>query len=284
MYEVGTWKRGPQLGPGTPLDATSELAILGQPNGIYRLVGLATGRELARLEDQEQNTGQAVFSPDGAWVVIEARNGLRVWDLRRIRAGLAELDLDWVGPPYPKANDAGNEPPLEVTIDRGVIDVERVADELRRKGDLAGALAAIQKAQALAPDDPWLNSNLSLLLVLRPDLKLSDAQWAVGLGKKAVSAVPNCWGYWRALGVVHHFAGDDALAVKALTRSMELHQGGEAYDYFPLAAAHQKLGNKQDARIWYDRGVAWMAANRPPYVAEVAILRADAEALLGIEK
>jgi hypothetical protein len=55
-------------------------------------------------------------------------------------------------------------------------------------------------------------------------------------------------------------------------------------DDFPLAAAHQKLGNKQDARIWYDRGVAWMADNKSPFVAELAILRADAEALLGIEK
>src|SRR5262249_41186279 len=125
MYEVGTWKPGPQLGPGTPWDATSELAILGQPNGTYSLVELATGRELARLEDQEQNTGHAVFSPDGARVVIQARDGLRVWDLRRIRAGLAELGLDWDAPPYPKADDAGKERLLEVTINRGVIDAER---------------------------------------------------------------------------------------------------------------------------------------------------------------
>jgi hypothetical protein len=72
--------------------------------------------------------------------------------------------------------------------------------------------------------------------------------------------------------------------VKALTRSLELRQWGDAFDYFPLAAAHQKLGNKGEARKWYDRGVAWMADNKHPYVAELAILRADAEALLGIEK
>src|SRR5262249_10081357 len=50
-YAVDTWAPGPQLGPGVPWDTTEELAVLGQPNGIYRLVELATGRELARLED-----------------------------------------------------------------------------------------------------------------------------------------------------------------------------------------------------------------------------------------
>jgi WD40 repeat protein len=190
MYEVGAWKPGPQLGPGGPLDATSELAILGLPNGIYRLVELATGRELARLEGQEQDVGQAVFSPDGAWVVIQANDGLRVWDLRRIRAGLAELGLDWDAPPYPKADDAGKERLLEVTVDRGVLEVGRVADELRRKGDLAGALAAVQKAQAFAPHDPGLNNYLAYLLVLCPDPKLRDAWRADSPGRPGPARCP----------------------------------------------------------------------------------------------
>jgi tetratricopeptide (TPR) repeat protein len=175
-----------------------------------------------------------------------------------------------------------------VTIDRGNIDVflaaDDVAGELRRQGDLAGALAAIRKAQAVAPNDAWLNSYLAWLLAICPDPKLRDAQRAVELAKKAVDAAPNTWEYWRTLGMAHHFAGDDATAVKALTRALALHKSGEAFDDFPLAAAHQKLGNKQEARKWYDRGVAWAAANEHPYVAELAILRADAEALLGIEK
>jgi WD40 repeat protein len=288
MYEVSTWKPGPRLGPGSPWDATTELAVLGQPNGIYRLVELATGRELARLEDPEQTTGQAAFSPDGTQLVIEAKNGLRVWDLRRIREGLVEMGLDWDAPPFPKAAGAGKMPRLEVTVDRGgmaaYLDADRVAWELRRKGDLAGALAALQEAQAFAPDDPWINSYLASMLALCPDPKLRDPQRAVKLAKKAVDAAPNRWELWRTLGIAHHFAGDDEAAVKALTRSLELRKSGEAFDYFPLAAAHQKLGNKEQACKWYEQGVAWMAANKHPCVAELTILRADAEALLGIEK
>jgi WD40 repeat protein len=288
IYEVGTWKPGPQLGPGTPYDATTERAVLVQSDGIHRLVELATGRELARLEDPEQTIGRAAFSPDGTQLVIEAKNGLRVWDLRLIREGLEEMGLDWAAPPYPKAEGAGKRPRLEVTVDRGDLDAylvaEQVGNELRRKGDVAGALAALQKAQALAPADPGMNNELAYLLALCPDPKLRDPQRAVELARKAVNAAPNTWSYWSTLGIAYHFAGDDAAAVKALTRSLELRKSAEAVVYFPLAAAHQKLGHKEEARKWYDRGVAWMAANKHPYVAELTILRADAEALLGIEK
>jgi serine/threonine protein kinase/WD40 repeat protein len=287
-YAVGTWAPGPRLGPGAPWDATPELAVVGQTNGVYRLVELATGRELARLEDQEQSTGRAAFSPDGAWVVIEAEYGLRVWDLRRLRAGLVDLGLDWDAPPLPKSPDAGRVSPLEVTIDRVGLDAwseaERVADGLRRQGDLAGALAAIQKAHALSPDnDAWHNNYLAYLLALCPDPKLRDAPRAVELGKKSVEVAPDTWGMWRTLGITHHFAGDDEAAVQALTQSLKLRQGGEAFDYFPLAAAHQKLGHQKEARQWYDRGVAWMAEHAHPYAAELAVLRADAEVILGIE-
>jgi tetratricopeptide (TPR) repeat protein len=288
-YAVDTWAPGPRLGPGRPWDAASGLAILGQPNGIYRLVELATGREVARLEDQEQNTGQAVFSPDGAWVVIEAKDGMRAWDLRRIRAGLVDLDLDWAAAPLPRAPEACKVPPLEVTIDRGGLDVwpeaERAADGLRRQGDLAGALAAIQKAHALSPDDdPWHNNLLAHLLVICPDPKLRDAPRGVELSKKTVEAAPDTWEFWRTLGIAHHFAREEKAAVQALTRSLQLRQGGDAVDYFPLAAAHQKLGNKKEARQWYDRGVVWMAEHAHPCADELAVLRADAEAVLGIEK
>jgi eukaryotic-like serine/threonine-protein kinase len=99
VYSVDTWRPGPRLGPGTPWHATADLAVLGQANGIYRLVELTTGRELARLEDPEQGTGAAAFTPDGLQLVVTAQNGLRVWNLRRIREELARLGLDWDGPP-----------------------------------------------------------------------------------------------------------------------------------------------------------------------------------------
>jgi serine/threonine protein kinase/tetratricopeptide (TPR) repeat protein len=123
LYATGTWEPGPSCGPGTPCDISpdSTLAILAQTNGIYRLVELATGRELARLEDPEQNTGAAVFAPDGTKLIVAAKNGLRVWDLRRIRAELAKLGLDWDAPPYLPIKEKKNPSPLEVTVDLGLL-------------------------------------------------------------------------------------------------------------------------------------------------------------------
>ena len=118
LYAAGTWTPGPQLGPGVPWDATSDLAVMGEGNGIYRLVQLTTGRELARLEDPEQNSNAAFLTSDGTKLVITAGNGLRVWDLRLVRRQLAAMGLDWDAPPYPPAA-ANNTPRLSVTVDRG---------------------------------------------------------------------------------------------------------------------------------------------------------------------
>jgi WD40 repeat protein len=128
LFAVGTWEPGPRLGAGVPVAMTGELAILGQTNGIYRLVELATGKELARLEDPEQNVGPAAFTPDGGKLVVAAKNGLRVWDLRRIRAELATLNLDWEAAPIPQA-PTGNAVPLRVQVDPA--DLGMTADQKR---------------------------------------------------------------------------------------------------------------------------------------------------------
>jgi hypothetical protein len=90
--------------------------VLGIPDGVYRLVELATGRELARLEDPEQIAAPAVFTPDGTRLVTSATDGLRVWDLRGIRAELTKLGLDWDAPAYPFTPKSEDAPPLQVTV------------------------------------------------------------------------------------------------------------------------------------------------------------------------
>jgi hypothetical protein len=51
---------------------------------------------------------------------IAVTDGLRIWELRRIRAELVELDLDWAAPPYPPAPEpTAALAPLTVTVDMG---------------------------------------------------------------------------------------------------------------------------------------------------------------------
>ncbi len=124
-FAVGTWESGPHLGLGTPWDLSPDnrLAVVGQGDGIYRLVERATGKELVRLEDPDQVAGSAVFTPDGTRLVIAGDDGLRVWDLRRIRAELVELDLDWAAPPFPQAPAAPRES-LQVQVDLGSLSAQ----------------------------------------------------------------------------------------------------------------------------------------------------------------
>src|SRR5437773_1735233 len=87
--------------------------------GCFRLVTIATGRELARLEDPDRHGGRgawlaATFTPDGTRLVAPSRDGLRVWDLRAIRRELAALGLDWDAPPYPPDDPAG--PPVRLEV------------------------------------------------------------------------------------------------------------------------------------------------------------------------
>jgi Tol biopolymer transport system component len=63
---------------------------------------------------------------------------------------------------------------------------------------------------------------------------------------------------------------------------MELRKGGDSFDWFFLAMAHEKLGDKEKARQWYDRATRWMDKNQPTN-EELASFRAEAAQLLGVD-
>jgi serine/threonine protein kinase/WD40 repeat protein len=107
LWEVDTWREVRHLGGlGFAFSPDSRLVAVGEKHGPIRLVLVETGREVARLTAPEPNWYCPVcFSPDGAHLIATHGDfkGLYVWDLRRIRAQLAGLDLDWEAPPYPLA-------------------------------------------------------------------------------------------------------------------------------------------------------------------------------------
>ena len=61
----------------------------------------------------------------------------------------------------------------------------------------------------------------------------------------------------NTLGAAHYRAGDWVAAIEALNKSMELRQGGDAFDWYFLAMAEWRRGNKDEARRWYDKAAAW---------------------------
>jgi len=64
---------------------------------------------------------------------------------------------------------------------------------------------------------------------------------------------------------------------------MELRRGGDSTDWFFLAMAHEKLGDKEKARQWYDRATRWMDKNQATD-EELRRFRAEATQVLGVDK
>jgi WD40 repeat protein len=130
LWAVGSWREGPVLGGVSGVAfafSPSENLLAAETGyGAVRLVEPDTGRECARLEDPDQvRVAWACFSPDGTQLLTSGGGDgawVRVWDLRAVRAGLAERGLDWERPPYPPAGAAEGAPKLRVEVDRGDLD------------------------------------------------------------------------------------------------------------------------------------------------------------------
>jgi uncharacterized protein HemY len=102
----------------------------------------------------------------------------------------------------------------------------------------------------------------------------------VKLAGQALAREPNNGNFQNTLGVALYRTHDWVGAIKALERGLELRHGGTATDFFFLAMAHWKRGDKEKARTWFDKGVAWMGQNSLDNL-DLEAIRAEAKATLG---
>jgi tetratricopeptide (TPR) repeat protein len=134
----------------------------------------------------------------------------------------------------------------------------------------------------LLNDQAWL-------LATCPYPEVREPAQAVELAVKAVDARPKVGGYWNTLGVARYRAGHWSDAVAALEKSVQLGNGGDAFDGFFLAMAHWQLGDKDQARDCYDKAAAWMENNKRSIERSIGLkdelqrFRAGAAALLKVE-
>jgi tetratricopeptide (TPR) repeat protein len=132
-------------------------------------------------------------------------------------------------------------------------------------------------------NSPAAHSDLAWLLATCPDTKFRNARKAVELAKKAIVLAPKEGNHWNRLGAAHYCAGEWKPAIAALEKSMELRNGGDSFEWFFLAMAHWQLGQKEEARKWNDKAVAWMEKNQPKD-EELVRFRTEAESLLKIQR
>jgi tetratricopeptide (TPR) repeat protein len=140
---------------------------------------------------------------------------------------------------------------------------------------------AVELVEGEATGAGTLN-NVAWHLATSPGAEFPDPKVPVALARKAVELAPKAGSFWNTLGVAHYRAGNYRDAVAALKKSSELNAGHERFEWFFLAMAHWRLGDREQARTWYDKAVAWMDKHMPDN-DELKRFRAEAAELLGVK-
>ncbi len=133
------------------------------------------------------------------------------------------------------------------------------------------------------PQESICQWQLICLLANCPDPAFRDPPRAIVLAQRVLP--PSDGPYWRYLALAHYRDGDWQAAADAIQRSMDLRQGGDAFDWLLLAMAQKQLGRHERALARYNQAQAAIAARAPmfcEYFGVMAIdrLRQEAEILL----
>jgi tetratricopeptide (TPR) repeat protein len=135
------------------------------------------------------------------------------------------------------------------------------------------ALADLNKAVTLDPEDSATYSDRGTVYTDRReyDLALSDFDKAVELDSENSAAYRNRGKVYYAMKRYDAALAELKTAIEvnvekaALTRfaASLKHHGEHGYDLFFLALAYCQLGEKDEARQWYQKAVDWMEHNKP---------------------
>ena len=118
-------------------------------------------------------------------------------------------------------------------------------------------------------------------LVSCPQVELRDPGRALEMAEKAVQGAPNVGRYRQTLGAAHYRAGNWQEALNALHEANQLQPATNWATWFLLAMTYWQLGEKETARMWYEKAVHWQ--NRHPRQSrELRRLVAEAAELLGV--
>jgi serine/threonine protein kinase/WD40 repeat protein/Tfp pilus assembly protein PilF len=303
LWAVDTWEEGPKLGgtPSNPFGAFTcddKLLALGDQPGVVRLLVADAGAEIARLTAPEQvRLAPNCFTPDGTKLVTVGyeTGAVYIFDLAAIRAGLAELDLDWDAPALVAKSASvargAMPPPLSISFDLGDMQHWAEADALVKEAarqsngnEHAKALGTLRQAVKIAPTLALAHNNLAWLLLTGPK-ELRDPAQALPEARKAVAANPDEPLYQNTLGVALYRVGQFAEAVNALEKSLRRGMGKtDAFDLFFLAMCHHRLGDAAKAKDRRQRGACWFECHQseltPEWQAELTAFQAEADMVL----
>ena len=292
VWEVGTWREARPISHGDGFSPDGRLVVAVDPSQMIRLVEIATGRTLARLESPDLCGQRGVaFSPHGSRLVVTTNDppAAHVWDLRAIRRRLAAMGLDWDAPPYP-----GTDPAAEtsrgfsnIVVDLGPFKPDlqsllKQAGQLEQSGDVGGAIDRLRQAVRVSPNYAEAHNNLAWLLLTKAH---RDFDEALRYARRAVELEPGEQLSLNTLGVALYRTGRFAEAIETLEKSQAAGKGRlAAFDHFFLAMAHYRLNQFEQARDRWKQADRWFEAHRknlpPQYLKELTAFRAEAQAVL----
>jgi tetratricopeptide (TPR) repeat protein len=142
----------------------------------------------------------------------------------------------------------------------------------------AEASAIYTAALAEYPDSMELCTQTARFFATYPDPAIRRPDEALRLARHATEIGPRDANAWNLLGIAFYRNGQWQEAVDALQTSTQLRGGGDAWDWFYLAMALRQLGKQEEAKQWFDQGVAW--AQTPRKLRQVRLLYQEAANLL----
>jgi serine/threonine protein kinase len=242
----------------------------------------------ARSSEAEESYREAINlldrpfeeTPESAWrraELAEALTGLANL-LKKDSRRLEEVEQIWrrAIPHYEKLKaDFPDNAQYRLNLVFSYLKLIGLLCELGRETETAEPL---RKALAVDAGDPDVNNELAWFLATCPATGLRDHALALRLAKKAVAAQTRSANLNNTLAVAYYRNGDDRAAIAALETAMSLRAGDDGSDWFFLAMAHWRLGERDQARTWFDRAVQWMDKHKPQD-EELRRFRTEAEAL-----
>ena len=133
------------------------------------------------------------------------------------------------------------------------------------------------------PENARVANLLAWLLATCPCTEVREPARAVKLARTAIEHFPNSPAVWNTLGVAQLRAGDARTAVETLKKAMAMKGGGDSFDWFFIAMTYSALGEREDARTWYDRAVDWRLKESPEHM-ELRLFHDEAAAKLGLPR
>jgi WD40 repeat protein len=272
---------GPSLGGAGTFAPDGNLFASATTEGLIRLVDAATGRELASLESPTQEASfPSIFTADGTRLIsVSSFGGIRIWDLRLIRRQLAEMGLDWNAPAYQSCVAETNRvPPSELEVRLGDAGQRPSPPNLKAQQEIDQMCLSLEWAPAKASS---CNSRAWILLTAPEALR--NVKAGLTMAETAVRLAPDDPTYRNALGLAYYRAGRYRDAIGILRPSLPTQADWVlVLDLYLLAMSHQRLGEVERAKDYFDLAGRW-AATQTGLTArdaeDLKMLRAEAEEL-----